>query len=50
MKILGRAIDQRTKTRVVYAQMAVDEYLNLVGPNFDEFAIPCSRASRRGLR
>jgi len=48
MKILGRAIDQRTKTRVVYAQMAVDEYLNLVGPNFDEFAIQRRREKHRG--
>jgi hypothetical protein len=48
MKILGKAIDQRTKTRVVYAQMAVDEYLNLVGPNFDEFAIQRRREKHRG--
>ena len=48
MKILGKAIDQRTKTRVVYAQLAVDEYLELVGPHFDEFAIQRRREKHRG--
>jgi hypothetical protein len=48
MKILGKAIDKRTNTRVVYAQMAVGEYLDLVGPNFDEFAIQRRREKHRG--
>lgn len=48
MKILGKAIDQRTNTRVVYAQMAVIEYLDLVGPNFDEFAIQRRKEKHRG--
>ena len=48
MEILGKAIDQRTQTRVVYAQMPVDEYLDLVGPNFDEFAIQRRREKHRG--
>lgn len=48
MKILGRAIDQRTSTRVVYAQLTVDEYLTLVGPDFDEFAIQRRRERHRG--
>jgi hypothetical protein len=48
MEILGKAIDQRTHTRVVYAQMTVDEYLDLVGPNFDEFSIQRRREKHRG--
>jgi hypothetical protein len=48
VKILGKAIDQRTHTRVVYAQLSVDEYLDLVGPHFDEFAIQRRRERHRG--
>lgn len=48
MNILGKARDQRTKTRVVYAQMPVDEYLDLVGEDFDQFAIQRRRERHRG--
>ena len=48
MEILGKAVDQRTHTRVVYARMSVDEYLDLVGPNFDEFSIQRRREKHRG--
>lgn len=48
LKILGKAKDQRTDTRVVYAQISVDEYLNLVGDDFDLFSIQRRREKHRG--
>jgi hypothetical protein len=48
MKILGKTTDQRTNTRVVYSQMTVDDYLDLVGKDFDEFAIQRRREKHRG--
>ncbi len=48
MKIIGKTIDQRTNTRVVYAQLSVDEYLDLVGKDFDKFAIQRRREKHRG--
>lgn len=48
MKIIGKTTDQRTNTRVVYAQLPVDEYLDLVGKDFDEFAIQRRREKHRG--
>jgi hypothetical protein len=51
LTILGKAMDRRTATRVVYAQMSVDDYLDLVGENFDKFPIQrrreLGRISRR---
>jgi len=48
MTILGKTTDQRTKTRVVYAQLTVDDYLNLVGKDFHEFAIQRRKERHRG--
>ncbi|HEV3307371.1 MAG TPA: hypothetical protein VGZ91_13120 [Candidatus Sulfotelmatobacter sp.] len=48
MRILGKTTDQRTKTRVVYTQMTIDDYLDLVGEHFDEFAIQRRRERHRG--
>jgi len=48
LKILGKAIDQRTATRVVYAQLSVDDYLALVGEDFDKFSIQRRREKHRG--
>jgi hypothetical protein len=48
IRILGKTTDQRTKTRVVYTQMSIDEYLDLVGEHFDEFAIQRRRERHRG--
>jgi len=48
IRILGKTTDQRTATRVVYTQMSVDDYLDLVGEHFDEFAIQRRRERHRG--
>ena len=48
IKILGKTTDQRTNTRVVYTQMPIDDYLDLVGERFDEFAIQRRRERHRG--
>jgi hypothetical protein len=48
LTILGKATDQRTATRVVYAQLTVDDYLGLVGENFDKFPIQRRREKHRG--
>jgi hypothetical protein len=47
MKILGKAIDRRTATRVVYAQLSVSDYLDLVGEDFDKFPIQRRREKHR---
>lgn len=48
LTILGKAIDRRTATRVVYAQSSVDDYLDLVGEDFDKFPIQRRREKHRG--
>ena len=50
MQILGKATDQRTNTRVVYMQMTVDDYLDLVGPDFDSFAIQRRQEKHGGYK
>jgi len=39
IKIIGTTTDLRTNTPVVYAQMSIADYLQLVGNDFDKFAI-----------
>lgn len=41
--ILGYTKDQRTDTEVVYAQIGISEYLELVGEDFDRFEIQRKR-------
>jgi len=48
IKIIGKTTDQRSNTRVVYAQMSIDDYLELVGDHFDDFAIQRRREKHRG--
>jgi hypothetical protein len=50
VEILGKATDRRTNTRVVYVQMTVNEYLDLVGPDFDSFAIQRRQEKHGGYR
>lgn len=37
--VLGKTRDLRTNTRIVYAQISVSDYLELVGDDFNEFQI-----------
>lgn len=39
IKILGKTKDLRTNTNVVYAQISINDYLELVGDDFDKFSI-----------
>lgn len=39
LKIIGTAKDVRTNTHVLYAQIHIDDYLQLVGDDFDRFDI-----------
>lgn len=43
LKIIGATTDMRTSTTVLYAQIEIEDYLNLVGENFDRFEIQRTR-------
>lgn len=43
LEIIGSTKDLRTSTNVIYAQIELDDYLNLVGKNFDRFEIQRTR-------
>lgn len=46
-QIIGSTIDQRTNTTVLYAQIEISDYLNLVGKNYDEFEIQRRRQNHQ---
>lgn len=48
MKIIGDAWDDRSKTRVIYAQISPKEYLETVGSDFGEFEIQRKRENHKG--
>lgn len=50
LKIVGKAMDIRTGTTVVYGQMTVSEYLSLIGPEFDGFAIQRRREKHKAYQ
>ena len=39
LKIIGLATDLRTNAKIIYAQVPISEYLELVGKSFDSFSI-----------
>lgn len=47
IKILGDSTDLRTNTPVIYAQMAIADYLELVGDNFNMFAMQRRREKHK---
>jgi hypothetical protein len=47
LRILGLAQDNRTQTPVVYAQIPISEFLPLVGPEFESFAIQRRREKHK---
>jgi hypothetical protein len=47
ISIIGQAKDQRTNTNVLYAQMPIKDYLELVGNEFDEFEIQRGREKHK---
>lgn len=47
LKIMGTARDLRTKTPVVYGQLPISEFLDLVGSEFENFSIQRRREKHR---
>ena len=47
LQILGLTTDLRTQTPVVYAQTPITEYLNIIGEDFDEFALQRRREKHK---
>lgn len=47
LEVLGEARDVRTGTRVIYAKSDVKTYIDLVGPDFDEFIIQRRRVKHK---
>jgi hypothetical protein len=47
MKILGAAVDLRTETPVVYAQIPISKLLTIVGPDFGDFTIQRRREKHK---
>ena len=50
IKVIGLARDLRTKTPVAYAQMPVDDYLAVVGDEFEDFNIQRRRETHKGYQ
>ena len=47
MKLLGKAKDLRTQTTVLYVQLPVKEYLEIIGNDFDQFTIQRKREKHK---
>lgn len=47
LKVMGTATDLRTQTPVVYAQLPISDFLNLVGNDFKNFAIQRRREKHK---
>lgn len=47
LEILGRTEDLRTNTPVIYAQMTVSDYLELIGDDFEDFRFQRKRVNYR---
>ncbi|XEC95068.1 hypothetical protein AB6A23_00275 [Paenibacillus tarimensis] len=45
IKVLGKAIDYRTSSPVVYAQMTINDYLELINDDFDDFRFQRKRTN-----
>ncbi len=46
--VIANVRDVRTGSLVIYAQAGIEEYLSLIGPEFDEFHIQRKRVQHRG--
>ena len=47
INLIGKTKDLRTNTVVIYAQLPIGDYLNLVGENYDEFEIQRRRQKHK---
>ena len=50
LQIIGLAKDKKTNTPVIYCQVSVSEYLNLVGKDFENFSIQRRRENHKAYR
>lgn len=50
LKIIGTTKDLRTATNVLYAQITITDYLELVGENFDRFEIQRPRQTHKAYK
>ena len=48
LEIIGFTKDFRTNTNILYAQIKINEYLELVGKDFDRFEIQRKREKHKG--
>lgn len=46
-EILGNTVDKRTNTKILYVKSSIDNYLTLVGGNFDDFTIQRKREKHK---
>ncbi len=47
VSIIGKAKDLRTNTNILYAQLSIKDYLELVGDNFDDYELQRNRESEK---
>ncbi|MEX2410034.1 MAG: hypothetical protein WD607_01460 [Candidatus Paceibacterota bacterium] len=50
LKILGKATDLRTNTSVIYSQISINEYFELIGENYNQFQIQRRREKHKGYK
>ena len=48
LEIIGYTTDFRTNTNILYAQIKINEYLDLVGKDFDRFEIQRKKEKHKG--
>lgn len=49
-KILGKTVDLRTGTHVIYCKCSISEYLNIVNGDFENFSIQRKRESHKAYK
>ncbi|MCH8535913.1 MAG: hypothetical protein LAT51_12640 [Flavobacteriaceae bacterium] len=50
LKILGKATDLRTNTAVLYAQIYISEYFDLIGENYNQFQLQRRKEKHKGYK
>ena len=48
--ILGKTQDHRTKTHVIYCKCSINDYLNIIGGDFEHFSIQRKRENHKAYR
>ena len=49
-KILGQTTDHRTKAKILYCKCSINDYLNLVGDEFENFTIQRKRETHKAYK